>query len=81
MDSLRLFSREYDFPKTLSLTENQFSPEDLFLYNWSLVKKKAGMAAADSKSSGCAMHLMQWNQSILLKFGGLGERKAIQISD
>ena len=25
IDSRRLFSREYDFPKTLSLTENQFS--------------------------------------------------------
>ena len=24
-DSQRLFSREYDFPKTFSLTENQFS--------------------------------------------------------
>ena len=25
IDSRRLFTREYDFPKTLSLTENQFS--------------------------------------------------------
>ena len=25
IDSQRLFSREYDFPKTFSLTENQFS--------------------------------------------------------
>ena len=30
IDSQRLFSREWDFPKTLSLTENQFSGRTYF---------------------------------------------------
>ena len=30
IDSQRLFSREYDFPKTYSLTENQFSGKTYF---------------------------------------------------
>ena len=30
IDSRRLFSREYDFPKTFSLTENQFSGKTYF---------------------------------------------------
>ena len=30
MDSRRLFSREYDFQKTFSLTENQFSGKTHF---------------------------------------------------
>ena len=30
IDSHRLFSREYDFPKTFSLTENQFSGKTYF---------------------------------------------------
>ena len=30
IDSQRLFSREYDFPKTFSLTENQFSRKSYF---------------------------------------------------
>ena len=33
IDSWRLFSREYDFPKTSSLTENQFSRKTYFYYN------------------------------------------------
>ena len=30
INSLRLFSRKYDFPKTFSLTENQFSGKTYF---------------------------------------------------
>ena len=33
IDSQRLFSREYDFPETFSLTENQFSPKTYFYTN------------------------------------------------
>ena len=31
IDFRRLFSREYDFPKTFSLTENQFSGKAFFI--------------------------------------------------
>ena len=46
IDSQRLFSREYEFPKTFSLTENQFFREDLFLYNSSLAALQRGELAA-----------------------------------
>ena len=42
IDSRRLFSREYDFPKTFSLTENQISGKNYFYtiasryYNYAL---------------------------------------------
>ena len=32
IDSRRLFSREYEFPKTFSLTENQFSGKTTYFY-------------------------------------------------
>ena len=44
-DSQRLFSREYDFPKTFSLTENQFSQKTYFSTIASSPNAKTGTSA------------------------------------
>ena len=52
IDSRRLFSRKYDFMKTFSLTENQFSGKT-FMYNFSLV----GVDGPDDAALGRVEHV------------------------
>ena len=47
-DSHRLFSREYDFPKTFSLTKNQFSGKTYFYTNCLQAAALEGLARLKS---------------------------------
>ena len=53
IDSRILFSRKWVFWKTFSLTENQFSREDLFIYNSSLCRRCTRATRARPAASSC----------------------------
>ena len=53
IDSQRLFSGEYDFPRTFSLTENQFSRKTYF-YTIASRKTPAGDAGSSSREERAA---------------------------
>ena len=63
IDSRRLFSREYDFPKIFSLTENQFSGKTYFYTTASRQPHKKGVAGEGGECD-CGSRIVELERTL-----------------